>query len=209
EFRLPLSSGVGAAGPGAERGFDLALPGSAVTTLTLDLPESVRELRWNKANAEKPAAPATEQKHWEMALGKITQLQVAWKEPRAAARVAVGPFSVQDALRQEGTIEVKLPLEARRGVRLTYHVGGSLEEREPPRDQPGSEVVAVFKYWDMPVPPKGAKEPLITEALTPPLEIELNQIQGKVETTIEHSLRLRPSEQGWQIAATCKIVARP
>ena len=38
EFRLPLGSGVGGPGPRAERGFELALPGSAVTTLTLDVP---------------------------------------------------------------------------------------------------------------------------------------------------------------------------
>src|SRR5262249_10540172 len=36
-----------AAGGGSERGFDLGLPGAAVTTIDLDLPANVKELRWN------------------------------------------------------------------------------------------------------------------------------------------------------------------
>jgi len=305
ELRVPLASNIpGSPAPGAERSFDLALPGAAVTTLTLDLPDAVKELRWNKNNVEKALAPATEQKRWEVAVGKVTQLQVTWKEPLAPggttplrtvrgqiavrvdeaqvvttaeltltdlrgkakewrlwlppqakakvvapeglafklapvnqylhvltlatpttdpvkvavtvttlrpanAKIPVGPFSVQDAVRQEGTIEVKLPPEVRRGLRLTYHVAGSLEEREPPRDQPGSEVVAVFKYWDMPTPPKGTAGGALAKVLVPPLEIERRTIQGKVETHVEHNLRLHQDERGWQIVATCKILARP
>jgi hypothetical protein len=303
EARLPLGSGPGGPGPGAERSLELALPGAAVTTLALDLLAPVKEVRWNKTNIDKPLAAGSEQKHWELAVGNVTQLQVTWKEPldggnpaplrmvrgqvivrvedqvvlttaeltltdvrgkakdwrlwlppkaevkvlapeglahkwtkpnansqhltlnqpttdpikiqvtvalpRALGKIPVGPFAVQDAQRQEGTIEVKLPVEARRGVRLAYHLAGSLEERELPRDAPGSETVAVFKYWDMPVPPKGATPAVIAKTLVPPLEVELKTIQGKVETRCDHQLSLRPAENGWQITATCKIVARP
>jgi hypothetical protein len=301
ELKLPLVTS-GGAGPGAERSFEIALPGAAVTTLTLEMSEAVKEIRWNRTNVEKPSPPATEQKRWEVAAGKVTQLHVAWKEPlaggtvplrtvrgavtvrvedaqvlttaeltltdlrgkakewrllappqakvkvltpenlahkilyqapylhvlqlaaptadaikvqitlqapRPVGKVPVGPFPVQDVLRQEGTIEIKLPVDARRGLRLLYHVAGALEEREPPREQPGNEVVAVFKYWDVPTPPKNANLATIAKTMAAPLEVELLPIQGKVETHVEHNLRLRQGEQGWEIVATCKIVARP
>jgi hypothetical protein len=302
ELKVPITSGTA-----GERGFELALPGAAVTTLNLELPEPVKEVRWNKINVERPPRDVPEQKQWQLAVGKVTQLQVTWKEPPGGAgnapartalghvvvrvedtqvlttaeltltdlrgkakewrlwlppqakvkllapdnlphkfavagqyqhiltlnaptaeplkvqvttaaprppgkgtdRVAVGPFSVQDALPQEGMIEVKLPAEARRGLRLTYHPGTSVKEREAPRDQPAIEVVAVFKYTDMPVPPKGASPAVIAKVLAAPLEIDLVPVQAKVETTVEHTLRLRQTEQGWQILATCKLVVRP
>src|SRR5262249_33449301 len=53
ELKLPVAGG--GAGPGAERGFDLFLPGAAVTTLTLQLPEAVHEMRWNKTTEKLPA----------------------------------------------------------------------------------------------------------------------------------------------------------
>jgi hypothetical protein len=303
EVRLPLSNGPGGPVPGVERGFEVALPGAAVTTLALELAAAVKEVRWNGTNIEKPAAPGAEQKRWELAVGTVKQLQVSWKEAldsgnpsplrmvrgqvtvrvedqqvvttaeltltdlrgkaktwqlwlppqavvkvlapenlahkwnginttpriltlsqpttdpikvqvtlsslRSAGKVSVGPFFVQDAQRQEGTIEVKVPLEARRSLRLAYHLAGSLEEREVPRDQPGSETVALFKYWDMPLPPKGAKANGAGRMPGAPLELELRAIHGKVEAKVEHNLSLRQTESGWQIAATCKIVARP
>jgi len=64
------------AGGGSERGFDLSLPGAAVTTLALDLPAGVKEVRWND-NTEKPRLA----NHWELALGKLKTLNLSWKEP--------------------------------------------------------------------------------------------------------------------------------
>jgi hypothetical protein len=300
EAQVALSGGSRPTAPGIEHVLELSMPGSAVTTLALELPSAVRELRWNKTNVEKPQGSATEARLWQIALGKITQLQLAWTEPpagggatplrtargqvvvrfednqvsttadltlidlngkakdwrlwlpagakvkvlspdepahklvaagpylhilslnaasadpikiqvttstsRNAAKVAVGPFAIQDAVRQEGTIDVKLPLEARRNVRLTYHVAGSLEERDPPRDQAGSEVVAVFKYWDMPVPPKIGPAAKLAVA---PLEIEQRTVQGRIETHVEHQLRLVSGEQGMQVKAICTITAKP
>jgi hypothetical protein len=302
ESRVALAGNApGTPAPGTERSFELTLPGAAVTTLSLELPEAVKELRWNKNNVEKPVSPAMESKTWDVALGKVTQLHMMWKEPLAPggttpwrtvhgqisvrvdetqavtvaeltltdlrgkakewrlwlpasskvkvitpdgvtqnpvkqnpflhvlttaaptseplkvaitqtllrgsnAKIPVGPFSVQDAVRQEGTIEVKLPPEARRGLRLTINKADSVDEREPPRDQPGSDVVAVYKYVGMPAPPKSGKE---WAKLAAPLEIERHIIQGKVETHVEHKLRLHQDDRGWQILATCKIVARP
>ena len=312
ELRVPLAiAEPGAAAPGTERSFILAMPGAAVTTLTLDIPEPVKELRWNKNNVEKPMPPATDQKHWEMAVGKVPQLHVAWKEPlapggttpmrtvqghvavrvddaqvvttaeltltdlggkakewrlwlpprvkgttlnikvsapdgvkynhseqgpylhvltltpttdpvkvtvsqvRALSRnspnikIPIGPFAVQDAMSQEGTIEVKLAVEARRGTRLTCHPSGNLEERAPPPEQAGNEVVAVYKYLDMPTPPKGVGVKDLAKVVILPLEIDRRTIEGKVETRIEHNLRFHQNDRGWQIVAKCKIIAKP
>ncbi|MBI3409742.1 MAG: hypothetical protein HY040_15485 [Planctomycetes bacterium] len=76
-LRLPvgLKRAPGVAG-GAERGFDLGLPGAAVTTLALELPPGVKEVRWN-GNLEKQRV----QNRWELALGKIKTVAMAWKEP--------------------------------------------------------------------------------------------------------------------------------
>ena len=68
------------AGGGGERGFDLSLPGAAVTTLALDLPPGVKEIRWNDV-VEKPRTA----NHWELAVGKVKALAVSWKEPVALA----------------------------------------------------------------------------------------------------------------------------
>jgi hypothetical protein len=297
ELKIPLSIG-----PGPARGFDLALPGAAVTTLSLDLPAPVREVRWNKVNVEKPAS-GSEQKHWEFAVGKATQLQASWREQvdtgnpnplrkvrtqvavridelnivttaeftltderakakdwrlwlpadaklkllttdnvtvkqiipgchqltlaqptsdpirvqvfltqqRGPSKLVVGPLDVQDAYQQEGLIEVKLPAEVRRSLKLEYKkaAGRTVEELPPPRDQPGNDTVAVFKYSEMPSPTKGATPAAIAKSLVPPLEIELKTIQGKVETRVEHILTLRPSDGAVQLAASCKIIARP
>src|SRR5207253_1249684 len=67
----------GAAAGVPERGFDLGLPGAAVTTVTLDLPMAVKEVRWNE-NAEKKRRSG----RWEFAPpAKLKNLNVSWKEP--------------------------------------------------------------------------------------------------------------------------------
>jgi hypothetical protein len=76
-------------GPG-ERGFDLGLPGAAVTTLSLEMPAAVKEVRWNDT-VEKQRV----QNRWELAMGKIKLLNLAWKEPVTAPGGA--PLVVADS----------------------------------------------------------------------------------------------------------------
>ena len=64
------------AGAGNEHGFDLGLPGAAVTTLNLELPAAVKEIRYNDT-LEKTRT----QGRWDLALGKAKQLSLTWKEP--------------------------------------------------------------------------------------------------------------------------------
>ncbi|MCI0638521.1 MAG: hypothetical protein L0Y72_03040 [Gemmataceae bacterium] len=89
-LKAPLSvKRTGAAG-GSERGFELGLPGAAVTTLALEMPAGVQEIRWND-NLEKRRG----NNRWDLALGKIKSLQLWWKEPPSAA--GGGPLLTADA----------------------------------------------------------------------------------------------------------------
>lgn len=72
--------------PGNDRGFDLGLPGAAVTTLMFDLPVSAKELRCND-NLLAPKTPG----HWDIVLGAPKSLVVIWKEPAATASAVAGP----------------------------------------------------------------------------------------------------------------------
>lgn len=92
-LRLPVAFAASVASRGADRSFEMGLPGAAVTVLTLDLPHAVKELRLNRVSAEKPKGEATverprqkqaKQKRWEdVPLGPATALIVSWQEPIA------------------------------------------------------------------------------------------------------------------------------
>ncbi len=94
--------GTGAAAAN-ERGFDLGLPASAVTTLALELPGGVKDLRCND-NVQAPKSPGV----WDVTLGAQKSLGVVWKEPAAAATANVGP-SARANLKvklEEGRVEI-------------------------------------------------------------------------------------------------------
>jgi hypothetical protein len=96
-LKLPVTSGVGA----AARRFEMSLPGAAVTTLTVELGQPVREIRWNKT-VEKARAPEGKQKRFEdIPLGAITNLELSWHEPLGLPDA--GPL-----LTARGQITVKL-----------------------------------------------------------------------------------------------------
>src|SRR5581483_6224136 len=91
-LKVPVSlrrSGVPAAG--TERGFELGLPGAAVTTLALEVPESVKEIRWNESLAKRQG-PAG----WSLLLGNLKSLSVSWKEPVTASG-GVAPMLTADS----------------------------------------------------------------------------------------------------------------
>ena len=239
--KLPVSfKRATLAAGGGERGFDLGLPGAAVTTLALDLPASVKEIHCNDV-LEKPRRP----NYWELALGKVKALALSWKEPvivpgnaplltadsqitvrveddhvllnadmtledqrgqtkewrlmlppnakieiktpagvgfdllypdtgrpyhvirlaeangerlavnvqtrqprpNTAAHVAVGPFHVIGALRQEGVITVFASSQALHGQRLLFHRVGDVFPRDVPKGPAGADVAGIFKFW--------------------------------------------------------------
>jgi len=65
----------------SERGFELGLPGAAVTLLSLEAAAAVKELRWNERLEKRQEA--ARRGRWELALGKTKNLSLSWKEPAA------------------------------------------------------------------------------------------------------------------------------
>lgn len=90
-LKVPIGLKRGA-GPAAipERTFDLGLPGAPATTLSLQLPPAIKEVRINEAVKKSKTAG-----RWEAPLGLAKQVSVAWKEPQAPA--GGGPLLTMDA----------------------------------------------------------------------------------------------------------------
>src|SRR5205823_5315202 len=115
-FRIPVSikRTTGATAGGNERGFELGLPGAAVTTLSLDLGSAIKTIRWNELPAN-PKAPG----HWNLTIGAQKSLAVSWKEPVAAPLQGPGAKAqaVVDVKIEESRLEIagKLYLEDPRG----------------------------------------------------------------------------------------------
>jgi hypothetical protein len=275
-----------------ERGFELGLPGAAVTLLTLELPHTVREARWNgSAYKAAPGRPGV----WEIPLGRTRNLKLSWREPapmpgggpalaahwdvsvtlqedealtearltvndrrpgvgewrvwappgavlkvvspeagpyevgpaggdgtfiikgppaerlemqvtarrpRPFPRLAVGPFLLLGADRQEGVVDVRASAEALRGFRLVYHRQGNVRQQDV-KETAGDEVKARFQYV---APPEAARPGAPRRA---PLEVELKAVVALIETSVEHTLRLGPVEDGWQVLAETRIHATP
>jgi len=280
---------AGLGSSGAERSIDLGLPGSTVTTLSLELPSGVKELRWND-NPEKRRGT-----RWDIALGKTKTLALTWREPvtlpgtgplltveaqivgkieetqviwnadlqledlrgqakewhfvfppgakagvktagglgydfRAVEgkpythilelrdpgtdrwvvevqvfqprpdpgiRMAVGPYQVLGAYRQQGSITIEAAPEALRGQRLQFHRFGEIHQKDTPKTE---STLATFQYWSMPSLGKGGKG-----MMRPPLELEWKLDRGRVETKVEHDLHLQESPAGKSLEITTRI----
>ena len=292
-LKLPVGLKRSGSGSGAERSFELGLPGAAVTTLSLEPPAGVKEIRWND-HVE------TRQEAAQLTLGKIKSLNVSWKEPVSlpgtgalltadaqitvkldetqvlttaelklgdlrgqpknewrlllppkakvevkgpmalqaeivpaeknngttiirlkepstenlvvlvqaqqprpapGAKKPIGPFLLLGAFEQQGKILIKAAPETRRGTRLLFHPRSEVGQRElPPNSSP--DVVALFSYDKLPDPAKG---PPKTASAWAPLELELKPEMGRIETQVEHVLRLSQGSEGWQADLTTKI----
>jgi hypothetical protein len=75
-LRIPIPTKRSGTLGGVDRGFDLVLPGTAVTTFSFETPAGVKEIKWND-NVEKNRI----QGKWELTLGKAKSLAVQWREP--------------------------------------------------------------------------------------------------------------------------------
>jgi hypothetical protein len=293
-LKAPVTPRRPATGGGGERGFDLGLPGTAVTTLALDLPVGVKEVRCNDV-LEKPR----QGQHWEIALGKVKGLSLVWRDqavaggntpllsadsqivvkleddfvqfsadmtledlrgqtkewrlllpqnakvevktpsgmasellypdgqrpyhvvrlpeqtaerllvsasvryprPLAGPRLAVGPFFVIGAYRQEGTIAVQAPPEALHGERFVFHRSGDIFPRDLPKGPASADLVALFKFWSVP----GAKPAPGAAAANVLLELELKADKSQVEASVDHLLVFKPAERGWLIELTSTV----
>jgi hypothetical protein len=77
QMKVPVAARrLEALAAGAERSFELGLPGSAVTSLTLELLSPVKEIRW-KGVGYLPVRPGL----WEFTPGTAPSLKLLWREP--------------------------------------------------------------------------------------------------------------------------------
>src|SRR5262249_36512858 len=110
---------------------------------------------------------------------------------------AIGPFVVFGAVRQQGTIKLIAPPNLR--VRPKLRPGGDISQREVSEEQRrGNQTVALYTYWSLPP----AKE---AQLVPSPLDIEVENVQGAVETTTSHLLRLTP--EGWHVTTEIDVKA--
>jgi hypothetical protein len=296
-LRLPVEAKKAS---GAERGFELDLPGSAVTTLNLELPSGVKEIRWN-GTLEKHRGG----KHWHLGLPpSIKKLALSWKEPLAlpagsgplpsvdgqldvrltkthvlvnaalsledlrgqlkewrlllpdkatvevkapssigyellppdaknphhilrmseannerwlisvvasyprpapGAKLPIGPFYVEGAYHQQGTISIQVPPETLRGQRLIFHRNGEVFQKDLPKGPANQELEAIFQYWNLAAP---GKNPRGTAPLKVPLELEIRNEKGQVETRTEHVLKLRSLADVWEVELSSRVHGR-
>jgi hypothetical protein len=297
-LRVPVTSKRPTGGSGLERALDLGLPGTVITTIALELPAAVKEVRFNDL-LEKTRTPGK----WLFAVGKRQTLTLSWREPAPqqsggphlavdgkikvgllgadvevsaelelvdprgqtkecqlivpaqaevkvdappglsylllppgpknpyhllrflepnaepwkvtvfarlprpapGGRLAVGPFYVQGAEQQRGTITVVATADLLRKQRFIYYRHGEVFQRDPPKGQENIE--ALFQYWGLPDPAK-AKSGGASAAARVPLEIELKSERGPLEAAVNQVLKLRPSSEGWEIDLSAQITVK-
>jgi hypothetical protein len=134
----------------------------------------------------------------------------------APGRMSLGPWLVRNAGRQPGAILVRqrgtiLITEPPAGIFLSYHkpppARVNLSQKEDLTDeQKRARVVAAFDYR---VPAETVPSGKAVPESSPLLDLDVRPVQGVVETTVKHTLRLEPAEQGWQIQAVSEIVVEP
>ncbi len=116
----------------------------------------------------------------------------------AGARIAVGPYHVLGAFQHAGTINVQIPAEVTFGQRLVFARFGKTEQIK------NTETESVFHYT---MPTTTEKMPKTLAFIKAPLELEWRTEKNQLETHVEHSLKLKPVLQGWEIDATTRIKA--
>jgi hypothetical protein len=293
-LRVPVTPKRAVGPGGVERGFELGLPGTTVTTLNLELPPAVKELRWNDT-LEKTRT----NNRWLLSLGRAKTLSLSWREPvtasgsgplltaegqvtvrldeaqvgmtaeltledlrgqtkewrlllpaqakveikapagatyelvppagnekhhvlklaepsaerwgvsvltrtprpAAGGRFPIGPFFVEGAYRQQGTITVQVAPDAARRQRLLYHRLAEVFQRDLPKTPAAPDVEAVFQYWSLPARTKKTAGGV-------PLELELRTEKSPLETTTDTTLRLRPAADGWELELALNIQAK-
>ena len=120
--------------------------------------------------------------------------------PRPVGKLAVGPFAVANAFRQQGTVLVQTTPEGQRGQRIVYHRFGEVSQRELPKSATGLENLAHFQYALMPAPGAAVTKP--------PVELEFKASGGLAETLADQTVRLKGDGDSWYVETTTRIQAK-
>lgn len=133
-LRVPVRRPAG--GSGLERALELGLPGTVITTIALELPASVKEVRCNDA-LEKTRVPGK----WLFAVGKKQSLNLSWRE--TAPQLGGGPHlsaegkikvGLLDPMTAEVSAELELvdPRGQTKECRLVVPAGADVKVEAPP-----------------------------------------------------------------------------
>ncbi len=125
------------------------------------------------------------------------RVKVSMRLPRPGPGVLmpIGPFTVLGAYQQQGTIVVRMPMEASLGQRLAFH-------RRPDVTQiKNSETEAAFQY----VVAAADKGPKAGPAPKVPLELEWRHEKNHVETRVEQGVKIKTVQFGWEVETTTLI----
>jgi hypothetical protein len=122
------------------------------------------------------------------------KLRLRSRQPRVLNKaLPIGPFAVLQAMRQHGQITISVPTE----LRPRFLTRGEVSQREVPDDKRvGNTTVAAFSYWNLPAVPANQLVPA-------PLDLTLEPIQGAIESSVVHSLRL--ADDGWRVTSEIEI----
>jgi hypothetical protein len=122
-------------------------------------------------------------------------LEVVTRTPRKAGGSPIGPFAVQGALRQQGTIRIWAPNNLRPRISRKRNDVSQRElpiDTAPPTDSKAEFLQLAFSYGQGSASPPAA----------PLLQVDAETIRGEVRTAVSHSLTL--TESGWRLVTDIK-----
>ncbi len=115
--------------------------------------------------------------------------------PNPGPRLPIGPLQVLGA-QQTGTITVTMPANVSFGQRLVYTRLATVTQTK------NGDIEAEFQFVLPPVADKGPKVAPLPKA---PLELAWQFEKNQVQTEVDHTLKLRAVNQGWELDAVTEI----
>ncbi len=124
------------------------------------------------------------------------QVSITQRVPRPApgAKIPVGLYHVLGAFQHHGTITVQMPADVSFGQRLMFTRNAETHQVK------NTDTEATFQYTATPAP--GTKAALAIKA---PVELEWRNEKNQLETQVDHTLKLKTVQQGWELETTTRI----
>ncbi|MFN4259828.1 MAG: hypothetical protein ACK4RK_11055 [Gemmataceae bacterium] len=124
--------------------------------------------------------------------GPLT-VHIRQRQMRNGQRLAVGPYFVLNAFRQQGRILIKAPADVR--VRVTPR-GEIIPMPVPEAQRPESGTSVMYHYFNLPNVVRAAPPP-------PLVELDVEKLQGVLQSRLVHHLQL--TSEGWLIRTDIHI----
>jgi hypothetical protein len=141
---------------------------------------------------EKPGATLRVLRLKEPTLDPV-QVVVQVEQKRGPGPTPIGPFAVEGAAQQRGTVLIAAPAEAR--IRVFPH--GALAPREVTADEQRKEFKAAFTFWAVPAPDHAG------QPFPPLLEVDADSSRGLIEARVDHYLQC--TEENWKLETVLRV----